>query len=235
MRLSIWINLWGGGGLLPLPKIYTGGSYGGYLALLISKIAPWYVDAVFDNSGSALPQVRYILGREMKTCDMVENFPHNQIQYYTKTLWTRNPQSKYYFSDDAYLIRAILNPTHLALQQKANPHTIFTSYHSAKDELNPAKDKQNLYEIYTHLGFDASLHLIRDENDIDGRFIKNLGHGMRMSDKALIKKELPLVLEKLQDKKFSISKQNEINYPCKEKIYRFKDIDEGFKCEILNK
>ncbi|WP_436627399.1 DUF2920 family protein [Campylobacter jejuni] len=29
-----------------LPKIYGGGSYGGYLALLIAKIAPWYVDGV---------------------------------------------------------------------------------------------------------------------------------------------------------------------------------------------
>ncbi|EKB1464031.1 DUF2920 family protein, partial [Campylobacter jejuni] len=38
-----------------LPKIYGGGSYGGYLALLIAKIAPWYVDGVIDNSGSAVP------------------------------------------------------------------------------------------------------------------------------------------------------------------------------------
>ncbi|ECP6258060.1 DUF2920 family protein, partial [Campylobacter coli] len=38
-----------------LPKIYGGGSYGGYLSLLIAKIAPWHVDAVIDNSGSAIP------------------------------------------------------------------------------------------------------------------------------------------------------------------------------------
>ncbi|MCR6595021.1 DUF2920 family protein, partial [Campylobacter insulaenigrae] len=38
-----------------LPKIYGGGSYGGYLALMCAKIAPWYVDGVIDNSGAALP------------------------------------------------------------------------------------------------------------------------------------------------------------------------------------
>ncbi|MBS4240744.1 DUF2920 family protein [Campylobacter vulpis] len=222
----------GGGSLLKLPIIYAGGSYGGYLALLISKIAPWYVDAVFDNSGSALPQVKFILGRESKTCDAIETYPHNQNQYYTKTLWTRNPSSKYYFSDDCYLIRAILNPTHLELQKRAKPNTIFVSYHSVEDELNPAKDKENLYEIYKHLKFDATLHLIRD---IDAKFIKSLKHGMRISDKALIKKELPLVLEKLQNKTQKIAPYNEISYPCKDKIYRFKDTNEGFECEILNK
>ncbi|EAK9897004.1 DUF2920 family protein [Campylobacter upsaliensis] len=225
----------GGGSILKLPKIYAGGSYGGYLALLISKIAPFYVDAILDNSGSALPQVRFILGRETKTCDMIDHYPHNQIQYYTKTLWTRDPASKYYFSDDCYLIRSILNPTHLEIQKRANPRTIFVSYHSLIDELNPSKDKQNLYEIYKHLGFDATLHLIKDESELDGRLLKSLDHGLRMSDKAMIKKELPIILEKIQNQTQEIPSYNEISYPCKEKIYRFKDTKEGFLCEIFNK
>lgn len=225
----------GGGSILKLPKIYAGGSYGGYLALLISKIAPWYVDGVFDNSGSALPQVKFILGRESKTCDAIDSYPHNQNQYYTKTLWTRNLNSKYYFSDDCYLIRSILNPTHLEIQKRANPRTIFVSYHSLIDELNPSKDKQNLYEIYKHLGFDATLHLIKDESELDGRLLKSLDHGLRMSDKAMVKKELPIILEKMQNQTQEIPSYNEISYPCKEKIYRFKDTKEGFECEILNK
>ncbi|EGT3378230.1 DUF2920 family protein, partial [Campylobacter coli] len=63
--------------LADLPKIYGGGSYGGYLSLLIAKIAPWYVDGVIDNSGSALPPLNYILGREMESgCDYVLNSSH---------------------------------------------------------------------------------------------------------------------------------------------------------------
>ncbi|EKK9070556.1 DUF2920 family protein, partial [Campylobacter coli] len=69
-----------------LPKIYGGGSYGGYLALLIAKIAPWYVDGVIDNSGSALPPLNYILGREMESgCDYVLNSSHILIQCFLKT------------------------------------------------------------------------------------------------------------------------------------------------------
>ncbi|MDO4673957.1 DUF2920 family protein [Campylobacter sp.] len=270
----------GGGEILSLPKIYAGGSYGGYLALLCAKIAPWHADAVLDNSGSALPQVRFILGREMQTCDMVENFPHNQIQYFTRTLWSRREGAKHYFSDDAYLVRAILNAEHLKIQHAANPHTIFVSYHSAQDGLNPVADKKNLYEIYAHLGFDATLNLARDEGDVDGRLIKSLDHGLRMSDKAMIRKELPLVLEKLQGRKLAPASKNlapensaakdpdaggdlapvpknsipanpaaarglgaknptdgsaEICYPCKDKIYRFRETEAGLVCEILKK
>lgn len=46
-----------------LPKIYGGGSYGGYLSLLIAKIAPWYVDGVIDNSGVCLPFLMYFRKR----------------------------------------------------------------------------------------------------------------------------------------------------------------------------
>ncbi|EPW7739239.1 DUF2920 family protein, partial [Campylobacter coli] len=72
--------------LADLPKIYGGGSYGGYLSLLIAKIAPWYVDGVIDNSGSALPPLNYILGREMESgCDYVLNSSHILIQCFLKT------------------------------------------------------------------------------------------------------------------------------------------------------
>ncbi len=73
-----------------------GGSYGGYLSLLIAKIAPWYVDGVIDNSGSALPPLNYILGREMEHSygDYYEDFPHNRIIFFLKTHWTRKENSR---------------------------------------------------------------------------------------------------------------------------------------------
>ncbi len=43
-----------------------------------------------------------------------------------------------------------------------------------------------------------------------------------MTDKALFRKELPLMLEKQQGRKFEMSKKS-INYPCKDKHYIFKD------------
>ncbi|EDP3699687.1 DUF2920 family protein, partial [Campylobacter jejuni] len=127
-----------------LPKIYGGGSYGGYLALLIAKIAPWYVDGVIDNSGSALPPLNYILGREMEHSygDYYEDFPHNRIIFFLKTHWTLKENSPYFFNNENYFIRTLLNKDHLILQSQKNKNIIYVSYHSKEDPLTPANFKE---------------------------------------------------------------------------------------------
>ncbi|AJC90696.1 DUF2920 family protein [Campylobacter subantarcticus] len=215
-----------------LPKIYGGGSYGGYLALMCAKIAPWYVDGVIDNSGVALPNLSHVLGREITTGEFAFNESNVMIMCYVKKFWTRNENSKYYFSDDNYLIRAILNSKHLYEQSKFNKDIIYIAYHSAKDQGAPVEDKIKLFETYKNLGFDVTLHLIEDETQIDGKFIKSLDHGLRMSNKALFNKELPKMLEKLKDKKFN-PKEDEVSYPCKNKVFTFKDKGDKFILEIV--
>ncbi|EDP7965177.1 DUF2920 family protein, partial [Campylobacter jejuni] len=66
---------------------------------------------------------------------------------------------------------------------------------------------------------------------IDGRFIKDLNHGMRITDKALFRKELPLMLEKLQGRK-SFMQENSISYPCGNKVFTFKDVENQLKLII---
>ncbi|EOH3355096.1 DUF2920 family protein [Campylobacter jejuni] len=215
-----------------LPKIYGGGSYGGYLSLLIAKIAPWYVDGVIDNSGVCLPFLAHILGRDMNQGEFVFEGDNNRIYCFVQKYWTRNINSSYYFGDENYLIRAVLNLNHLKIQASMNNNTIFISYHSMQDMGAPVQNKIELYKCYQELGYDATLYLVKDENDIDGRFIKSLEHGLRMTDKALFRKELPLMLEKLQGRKFDMSK-NSITYPCKDKQFIFKDKDDKFELEIV--
>ncbi|HHD0463602.1 TPA: DUF2920 family protein [Campylobacter coli] len=214
-----------------LPKIYGGGSYGGYLSLLIAKIAPWYVDGVIDNSGSALPPLNYILGREMESgCDYVLNSSHILIQCFLKTHWTRKENSPYFFNNENYFIRTLLNKDHLILQSQKNKNIIYVSYHSKEDPLTPANFKELTMQILKILGYDVSLNLI-DENKIDGKFIKNLDHGCGIPDKALFRKELPLMLEKLQGRK-SFMQENSISYPCGNKVFTFKDVGDKFELEI---
>ncbi|EAL3363949.1 DUF2920 family protein [Campylobacter coli] len=217
--------------LADLPKIYGGGSYGGYLSLLIAKIAPWYVDGVIDNSGSALPSPMFILERESGQYDYFEEYPHNKIGFFIKTYWNADVSSKYFFHTENYLIRIIPNLAHLTIQANINKNIILVSYHSLKDPFNTAKDKQTLFLAYKELGYDATLHLIKDESEIDGRFIKDLNHGMRISDKALFRKELPLMLEKLQKRK-SLMQENSISYPCGNKVFIFKDVGDKFELTI---
>ncbi|EIT8609726.1 DUF2920 family protein [Campylobacter coli] len=217
--------------LADLPKIYGGGSYGGYLSLLIAKIAPWYVDGVIDNSGSALPPLNYILGREMESgCDYVLNSSHILIQCFLKTHWTRKENSPYFFNNENYFIRTLLNKDHLILQSQKNKNIIYVSYHSKEDPLTPANFKELTMQILKILGYDVSLNLI-DENKIDGKFIKNLDHGCGIPDKALFRKELPLMLEKLQGRK-SFMQENSISYPCGNKVFTFKDVGDKFELEI---
>ncbi|EAI6740448.1 DUF2920 family protein [Campylobacter jejuni] len=216
-----------------LPKIYGGGSYGGYLSLLIAKIAPWYVDGVIDNSGSALPPLIYILGREMEGgCDYVFNDPNTLIECFLKTHWTRKENSPYFFNNENYFIRTLLNKDHLILQSQKNKNIIYVSYHSKEDPLTPANFKEQTMQILKILGYDVSLNLI-DENKIDGKFIKNLDHGCGIPDKALFRKELPLMLEKLQGRK-SFMQENSISYPCGNKVFVFKDLEDKFELEMIN-
>ncbi|EOI1676236.1 DUF2920 family protein, partial [Campylobacter jejuni] len=201
-----------------LPKIYGGGSYGGYLSLLIAKIAPWYVDGVIDNSGTVLPLLECIIGRNLNKSDFTFNDFNTLIETFTKTYWTREDENlPYFFANENYIIRSLLNSSHLMLQANKNQDIIFVSYHSLKDEFDTAKDKQTLFLAYKELGYDATLNLIKDESQIDGRFIKDLNHGMRITDKALFRKELPLMLEKLQGRK-SFMQENSISYPCGNKV-----------------
>lgn len=216
-----------------LPKIYGGGSYGGYLSLLIAKIAPWYVDGVIDNSGTVLPLLECIIGRNLNKSDFTFNDFNTLIETFTKTYWTREDENlPYFFVNENYIIRSLLNSSHLMLQANKNQDIIFISYHSLKDEFDTAKDKQTLFLAYKELGYDATLNLIKDESQIDGRFIKDLNHGMRITDKALFRKELPLMLEKLQGRK-SFMQENSISYPCGNKVFVFKDIKDSFKLDII--
>ncbi|EKM1518094.1 DUF2920 family protein [Campylobacter coli] len=217
--------------LADLPKIYGGGSYGGYLSLLIAKIAPWYVDGVIDNSGVCLPFLACILGREMNQGEFYFEGSGYRLYCFVYKYWNRNMNSSYYFGDENYLIRAILNSNHLKIQANIDSDIVFSSYHSLQDTRASAQNKIELYKCYQELGYDATLHLIKDENDVDGRFIKSLEHGLRMTDKALFRKELPLMLEKLQGRK-SFMRENSISYPCGNKVFAFKDVGDKFKLEI---
>ncbi|EDP6681716.1 DUF2920 family protein [Campylobacter jejuni] len=222
--------------LADLPKIYGGGSYGGYLALLIAKIAPWYVDGVIDNSGSAVPPLNYIIGRELEfkskdtNGDMYMQGDHFFVSCFLKTHWTRKENSPYFFNNENYFIRTLLNKDHLILQSQKNKNIIYVSYHSKEDPLTPANFKELTMQILKILGYDVSLNLI-DENKIDGKFIKNLDHGCGIPDKALFRKELPLMLEKLQGRK-SLMQENSISYPCGNKVFTFKDVGDKFELEI---
>ncbi|OUT10763.1 hypothetical protein B9N62_08740 [Campylobacter concisus] len=222
-----------------LPVIMVGSSHGGYLAHICAKIAPWLVDAVIDNSSYAIFLWRLIgFGKEINFtnyfCFGTDTLYQNlYLYFFDKTYWTLNEKSPYYFIDAREEIRNILNLDHLNVQSSYKK-PIYVSYHCIFDkEIAPAKDKIELYEALKKLKFDATLHMVKDESDVDGKFIKSITHGMGMSYKLLLQKELPSMMEKILSQKNKKSSKS-IEYKCGDTIYKFSEVLDQINLEILD-
>ncbi|EAK0952215.1 DUF2920 family protein [Campylobacter lari] len=216
-----------GGGI---KHILIGSSHGGYLANLCAKIAPWLVDVVIDNSSHvSLTNLWRVIGFG-KEVDYTEYYSVATFNFFQnirlccceKTLWTTNKQSPYYFSPARKLIRETLNKDHLNIQAKY-PNPKYIAYHSKFDEYVPLEEKEEYVNILKEHGLDVEFIKVIDEKQIDGKFIKNLTHGMGIPIKLLIKKHLPQILqEPLKDK----TCKKEISYKCDDLIYTFKEENE---------
>ncbi|EAO7219646.1 DUF2920 family protein [Campylobacter jejuni] len=224
-----------GGGI---PVIMIGSSHGGYLAHLAAKIAPWLIDGVIDNSSYAKFLWRLIgFGKEMDFVQYSEFstfdfFHHIKTHCSTKTFWTSNSSSNNFFSIPRRMIRYILEPKHLEIQTNY-PKPCYTSYHSFYDkEIAPPDEKLELYKYLEQFGFDAELYMIKNPDQVDGRFIKSLEHGMGMSIKTLISKELPLMLEKIKQNPKKDCKEKYISYPCEDLLYKFSEKDDKISLKI---
>ena len=213
------------------PKtLLFGTSHGGYLGFLCAKFAPWLIDAVVENSGYANAPFRMLgLGKYIDYLKIQEwsMKPSENIGLivFTKTHFNRDENSLNCYTEAHNKIRSLPEFDHLQTQAACHK-AVFVSYHSARDfDIARPEPKQRLYQMLAKLDFDATLHLIKDESEVDGKFIKNLKHGMDMSLKTLIKKELPPLL----NREFSHEKdeKHEIIYPSENLEYKFKEKDRG--------
>lgn len=207
-----------------------GSSHGGYIAHLCAKFAPNSIDLVIDNSSYIKPPYAYIAGREYDSLDPEysgDYKEHMKIYSFVKTHWSLDKNSKNFFSSDHYRIRDISDQKHLAkLSQISTKKTKYISYHSAYDTIAPIKEKKEFYDTLNSLGFDATLHTINSQSLVDGKFIKTLKHGMDMSIKELINREL-LIIDRLTPN--DNHEIEEISYDCDTLRYGF-DFKENIFC-----
>ncbi|ECR5372527.1 DUF2920 family protein [Campylobacter coli] len=161
-------------------------------------------------------------------------FKHIHIYCSDKTFWTSNSSSNNFFSIPRRMIRYILELNHI--ENQANyPKPYYVSYHSFYDkEIAPPDEKLELYKYLKQFDFDAELHMIKNPDQIDGKFIKSLDHGMGMSIKTLISKELPCMLEKVLSESDSKKewKNKSISYPCDGLVYRFSEKNNKINLDI---
>ena len=148
-------------------------------------------------------------------------------------MWTLlNKSSSSYFSQAREDIRNPLNAEHLKIQS-LYPKPIYVGYHCAvKDHCAPPEEKAQLYEELRDLGFDATLYMIKDESQLDGKFIKTLTHGLDMSIKTLISKELPPMLSKIAICEKQICKNKTVSYVADDLEYKFFEENGKINLEI---
>ncbi|WP_411508625.1 DUF2920 family protein [Campylobacter anatolicus] len=215
-----------------------GSSHGGYISHLAAKIAPWLIDGIIDNSSYA--KVRWSLigfGKEIDytkyPCFIAKNLFDNICIFASdKTHWTLLDKSlPNYFNDAREEIRDVLNLEHLKVQS-GYKKPIYVSYHSENDHIAPFAEKIELYEMLRALGFDATLNTIINESQVDGKFIKNLSHGMDMSIKSLIKKELSPMLGKISHAQEDICNDKSISYKSVDMLYKFYEKDNKIEIEV---
>lgn len=221
-----------------IPVIMIGSSHGGYLAHLAAKFAPWLISGVIDNSSYAKFLWRLVgFGKEVDFMEYSEfgtfNFYQNiRVCCSSKTFWTSNSSSNNFFSIPRRMIRYILEPSHIEIQANY-PKPCYISYHSFYDkEIAPPDEKLELYKYLKQFDFDAELHMIKNPEQVDGNFIKSLEHGMGMSIKTLISKELPKMLEKIKQNPKKDYKEKCVSYPCEDLIYYFSEKDNKINLDI---
>ncbi|EAH7654143.1 DUF2920 family protein [Campylobacter coli] len=221
-----------------IPIIMIGSSHGGYLAHLAAKFAPWLINGVIDNSSYAKFLWRLVgFGKEIDFTSYycfgtASFFKHIHVYCSDKTFWTSNSSSNNFFSISRRMIRYILEPSHIEIQANY-PKPCYISYHSFYDkEIAPPDEKLELYKYLKQFDFDAELHMIKNPEQVDGKFIKSLEHGMGMSIKTLISKELPVMLEKIKQNPKKDYKEKCVSYPCEELIYHFSEKDNKINLDI---
>ncbi|WP_304345788.1 DUF2920 family protein [Campylobacter showae] len=222
-----------------LPVVLVGSSHGAYINALAAKFAPWLVDGLIDNSSYAKLNWELIgLGKEADYLKFREYstdiyFKNIKIYVFTKTMWTLlDKSSPRYFSQAREDIRNALDAAHLKVQSEY-PKPIYVGYHCAvNDHCASPGEKAQLYEELRKLGFDATLHMIKDESELDGRFLKKLTHGLDISIKLLIAKELPPMLEKIASREKQICKNKSIAYRSDELEYKFSEANGKINLEI---
>ncbi|CAA7622404.1 hypothetical protein MTBLM5_480007 [Magnetospirillum sp. LM-5] len=151
-----------------------GTSYGGYLALLLAKLAPNTFRFVVDNCGfSGIDNVIY----------GATTWPGPvRVLIVSPQAFSMNPESPAYLGPARQAIRDLATPGHYHLPSA----TFAYSYHGEIDDVASPQAKQALSELLKQKGRHHALRLIGPD-DLDGRVFKVPGHGLQASMRGLFR------------------------------------------------
>jgi hypothetical protein len=202
--------------------ICLGSSHGAYIAHLIHKFAPNTINAVIDNSGYAIPLVQFIGGRPEYTVVM----NNISLECNVVTKWRfENSYTPEFFGPGRYAIRDTLNAQHLAeAVAKSSRHCQFRMINSATDGISPVGMKETQCRLLQANGFDAQLRIVGEE-DLDGKVLKSLGHGLDASMSGVF----DLYADSFSVRPTTLDRKlgTALSFGCYDYVYRFQHLDKA--------
>lgn len=190
-----------------------GASHGGYIAHMISKFAPNTLRAVIDNSSYTDPKRGM-----MRTVPLT--FGKMRLNCLLVSQWELDDQtSSRYFSPGRQSIRHTSSQMQIEEMRRLSQRTCqYRMLHSTQDELEPIEDKRKQAEMLINAGFDVVLKEA-GEQDVDGRMVKHLEHGMDASLRALFDYFYPTLTPMPGKLDFELG--SDVAYFCGEHLYAF--------------
>lgn len=204
-----------------------GTSYGGYIGLLLNKLAPNTFRLIIDNAGFSSPEDDYI---SVYGC-LGGSYRGVSVSAFNAKRFSQDPKALNFFSPGCAAIRELRNKAHYATSQ-----TLAVSYHSATDTVASLERKQDLHRLLAAIQ-PSSLTVV-GEADLDGRLFKTLDHGMLASMRGLFERSYEywegLALPAVADTDFDL--ESELLFDCVESYYSVRfSWEEGVQLVIIPK
>lgn len=209
-----------------------GSSYGGYIASLLTKLAPNTFTMVIDNSGFANTQVSELnYAQSGKVHKNMFNMNGIGISMIPMPVWnTTDRNHPCFFKPEYEKIRDLGSHDHWSKSK-----TSLFCFHYKEDPVASYSDKLHFCELRAKT---APTKLVTvTEQDLDGRVFKNLEHGFSASMKGLIQYVLDRWQDELvDDDQTDFDRETELNFDCGELVYTFKYYkDNSYKFELMAK
>ena len=209
-----------------------GTSYGGYIASVMGKYAPYTFSLIINNSGFSVAQLAEILGSKMGVASgsfvKYSRGIRHEVSFAASTIWELDEMSPFYFSDAHKKIRNLLLENHRVASQ-----TVYCHFHSVRDIIAPVKYKDMECEILKKYNY-VYYKKIESEKDIDGELFKDMNHGMNASLRNLFDYSYRRYLESkiTKDPETDFDLESMYGFECSDKEYIFRYSDQGVKVEI---
>ncbi len=202
-------------------KIYAiGSSYGGYIANIVSKLAPCTLNAVFDNSSWASPNINYIVGRDLGSTEFtITHLPNLIIRFNVLSPWSHLTFMPNAFNNDRLTIRSF-SKEHIGIMAEAgNRKTFYRFVHFENDGIADTKQKNSLAQNMSNKGFNVQIR-IYSPKDIDGKYIKSADHGMGLSMKKFFSIYYNEIKDAINfDQRIDFDFKHSIQFPCESQNY----------------